>query len=416
MARGERRRPAAKLTKRHIDGLAYQGGWDIAWDTLVPGFGVRIYESGKKAFIFSYRLGRQKRTMVLGRWGSGLTVDQAREQAGRHLVAVRDGKDPLDQRAEGRRQGTLRELAEAYFGDREARGRKTVARMRKRLFRNVPKSWLSRRAADITRPEIRALHGSIGRRAPYEANRTLEIIRPMYRKGLSAALDDPETGLWFFAEGAINPAEEVDPFPEQKRKRFVRETELPALVEQIDQHSNIYVRGALWCYLLIGARKEEILRACRARHQSQPYVDWTHRTLEVPDPKSGEQQSVPLSGPAMAVLQAMPMLEGNPYIFAGRREGAHLVNIDKAWRAIRAAAGLEDVRLHDLRRTVGSWLTRAGVDLNVIKDALRHASLSTTLTYARLGEEPARAALEDHGRRVLEIAGRRVVAADDEAG
>ena len=132
------------------------------------------------------------------------------------------------------------------------------------------------------------------------------------------------------------------------------------------------------------------------------------------------------------------------------KEGAHLVNIDKAWRRVRGAAtirlwatsknkrvsalmghltrtlgrapsyaeclagagdvvdlptGLVDLRLHDLRRTVGSWLSQSGVDLNVVKDAMRHANLATTLIYAQLGADPAREALEQHGRKVMEIIG-----------
>ena len=80
-------------------------------------------------------------------------------------------------------------------------------------------------------------------------------------------------------------------------------------------------------------------------------------------------------------------------------------NITKPWGRIRTAAGIPDVRLHDLRRTVGSWMSAANVDLNKIKDALRHANIATTLTYARLGEDAARDAMEDHGRRILEAAG-----------
>ncbi len=91
----------------------------------------------------------------------------------------------------------------------------------------------------------------------------------------------------------------------------------------------------------------------------------------------------------------------------GAKKGHHLVNIDLHWYRIRKAAGIEDVRLHDLRRTVGSWMTQDGVDLNKIKDALRHADISTTLVYARLGQDAAREPMEDHGRRILEAAGRR---------
>ncbi len=69
--------------------------------------------------------------------------------------------------------------------------------------------------------------------------------------------------------------------------------------------------------------------------------------------------------------------------------------------------GVMDLWLHDLRRSVGSWMTQAGVDLNVVKDALRHSNLKTTLTYARLGADPAREAMEAHGKRILEAAGKR---------
>ena len=143
-------------------------------------------------------------------------------------------------------------------------------------------------------------------------------------------------------------------------------------------------------------------------------------------------------------------MDGNPYIFVGAKQGHHLVNINKPWRRVRKAAtvkywsqhedgavsglvarlreklyrdplhrevvaaaggvslpvGLEDIRLHDLRRTVGSLLTSGGVDLNRIKEALRHSEISTTLIYARLGDDPVREAMEDHGRRLMEMTGR----------
>ena len=109
----------------------------------------------------------------------------------------------------------------------------------------------------------------------------------------------------------------------------------------------------------------------------------------------------------VAILQATPELPENPYILPGAKPGQHLVNIDKPWYRIRKAAGLDDVRLHDLRRSVGSWLSESGIDLNTIKDALRHANISTTLIYAQLSGDTTRAAMEAHGRRVIEIAGRQ---------
>ncbi len=100
-------------------------------------------------------------------------------------------------------------------------------------------------------------------------------------------------------------------------------------------------------------------------------------------------------------------MEGNLYIIVGKKEGKHLVNIDKAWRRARKAAGVEDVRLHDLRRTVGSWLAQAGNSLHLIGRVLDHTSPATTAVYARFGEDQVRQALEDHGKRIMGVAGKK---------
>ncbi len=78
----------ANLTKRSIDSFRHRGGWDVRWDTAVPGFGVRVYPSGKKAFVLSYRARGRKRLMVLGRYGADLTLDQARTRARKERVKV----------------------------------------------------------------------------------------------------------------------------------------------------------------------------------------------------------------------------------------------------------------------------------------------------------------------------------------
>ena len=184
-------------------------------------------------------------------------------------------------------------------------------------------------------------------------------------------------------------------------------------------------------------------------------IDFARGVLRLPKTKSGDEQSVPLSGAALAILQSVPRQEGNPYLLPGAKERKHLVNIAKPWNRMRQAAtvhswaedddplisnlvaelhrelgrlptyaeclsaaehdlpsdfelptGLTDVRLHDLRRTVGSWLSQSGVDLNRIKDALRHQNISTTLTYARLGEDASREVMEEHGKRIMEAAGK----------
>ncbi len=386
---------AQKLKQGDLRQFGYEGkatakgGWgrDFRWDTEVPGFGVRIYPSGEKAFVFSYRINGRKRLMRIGRCNT-MTLTQARDRAKKHDVAVSDGNDPLEDRQRKRTAGTFRELASKYIEDQEAHKRKTWAKTKKQLDQHIPSGWWGRTAGSISASEITTLHSRIGKTTPYMANRVLQTLSAMFRRARRWGFDVSE-----------NPAKGIERFREVKRKRFVTEQEFPALAQAIDAEPNVYIRAALWLYLLSGARKNELLGA----RWSQ--VDWEQRILNLPETKSGEAQTISLNKPAIAILQAIPETEGNPHIFPGRKEGHPLSNISKAWHKIRKAAKIEDVRIHDLRRTVGSWLSRDSVDLNQIKEALRHTSISTTLTYARLGADPARNAMERHGERIMKVAG-----------
>lgn len=398
MAEKQKRRPARRLKLKQTDirGFTYEGealanggmSRDFRWDTEISGFAVRVYPSGEKAFVFSYRSNGRKRLMRIGRC-STMTIVQARERVKKYDVAVSDGEDPLEDRQRKRTAGTFRDLVDAYVKDQKDHKRKTWAKSKQRLDNHIPSGWWGRPAGNIYASDITALHARVGKTAPYMANRVLETLRAMYGRAKRWGFDVSE-----------NPAEGIEKFHEIKRKRFVSEAEFPALAQAIDKEPNIYIRAVLWLFLLSGGRKSELLKA------RWDQVDWERRILNLPETKSGEAQIISLNKPAVAILRATPEEAGNPYIFPGKKKGKPLVNISKAWSRIRKAAKIEDVRLHDLRRTVGSWLSSDSVDLNQIKEALRHSSISTTLTYARLGQDPARDAMESHGERVMRIAGK----------
>ena len=99
-----------------------------------------------------------------------------------------------------------------------------------------------------------------------------------------------------------------------------------------------------------------------------------------------------LPPPALAVLSELPRLDGNPHVIAGANPGAALVNLEKPWRSIRKAAGLDDVRLHDLRHAFASVAASSGMGLPIIGKMLGHTQAATTDRYAHLASDPVKAA------------------------
>ncbi|SDX63921.1 tyrosine-type recombinase/integrase [Thiocapsa roseopersicina] len=448
-----------KLTKRTIDATAYSGESNarfVLWDDEVPGFGLRIFPSGRKAFVLSYRTAGRKRMMTIGTYGV-LTLDQARTHARATLAKVEtQGADPLADREKERRGETMADLCATYL-DRHASAKKTGEEDRRRIDKHILPRWRALKVKALTRDDVAALHTKIGASAPYEANRVINLVSTMF---------DLARRWGFVPDGHANPARDISRFKETKRDRWLTAAELPRLAQAIDQEANETARAALWLYLLTGARKKELLTA------RWDHVDWDRGELRLDDTKNGKPFYLALSGPALALLRSMPRTPGNPYILPGRgprrataeekaKAPTHLVNIEKPWgrvkttatlaawredpqaaalierlteertrtqhrnapkmfapipaldeiRAAAAAEGIElppaidDVRLHDLRRTVGSWLAQSGNSLHLIGKVLNHSDTKTTAIYARFGEDSVRAALEQHGARIMGAAG-----------
>jgi integrase len=390
-----RRRPPRRLrlTKRSIDAATYKGGgsrFDVLYDTEVRGFGLRVYPSGEKSFVLRYRTrGGRVRLLTIGRYGP-MSLAEARERARRTSVKVMDGGDPVAERQKDRAADTLRAFADLYL-ERHAKARKMSWRDdQRRLENRILPDLGNRKLAEIRRSDLAALHSKIGRRAPYEANRVLRLLSIMFTLA----------ERWgHLPEGSPNPASGIGLFREKSRDRYVTPAELPRLAEAINAEPNLYVRGALWLYLLTGVRKSELLRV---RWKD---VNADRKELRLEETKAGRPHVVPLSAAALEVLKAIPRQQGNPYLFPGRFAGQPLRGFDPQWRAIRKRAGLEDLRLHDLRRTVGSWLAMGGASLPLIGKVLNHSNPSTTQVYARLANDVARSALDGYGQRILEVAG-----------
>lgn len=384
----------AKLRAKNINGMVYEqtrNRKDIRWSSEIKGFGLRIYPSGNKSFVLSYRVNNRKRLMVLGDFGT-LNVKQAEARAQKALTQVVDNEDPMQGRDLRRNAGTFSQLADDYLERYAKQAKKTWRQDEARLNKHLIPKFGTLPSLSITHNDIAKFHSKIGKTRPYEANRLIELVSVMFKKGMQWGL---------LPEDFKNPANNIEAFKEHKRERWVTPEELPRIAESIDLEQNPYVRDAIWLYLLTGLRKNELLSA------KWDYVDWNREELNLPDTKSGRPLHLPLSSEAIALLKKTPRLEGNPYILAGAREGQHLVNINKPWGRIRKRASVDDVRLHDLRRTVGSWLAQSGNSLHLIGKVLNHSNSATTEVYARFAQDHVREALEAHGKKIMGIAGKR---------
>jgi len=394
-----------KLTQTTVNKAEYEGQNNeryIVWDTNIQGFGLRVYPSGRKAYVLSYRHHGRKRLMTIATHGVE-TLSQAQSKAKIELGKVSADTDPLAQKQKNAQGDTVKDLCAAYM-ERHAKIKKKSWTDDQAMIDNwITPAWGALKAKAITRDDVAALHRKVGAKInpktekPMQtsANRVLALISKMWELA----------ELWgYVEEGKPNPTRKIERFKEVKRDRYVKHDEFPLLAKSIKGESNKTAQAALWLYLLTGLRKSELLSL------EWSSVDLDRQELRLADTKAGRVHYLPLSAPAVDILSSIPRIVGNPYVLTGKLSGKHLVNIDKPWRRVRKAAGLEDVTLHDLRRTVGSWLAQDGSSLPLIGKVLNHSNSSTTQIYARFADDSGRKALEKHGEAILDAAGLRATA------
>ena len=180
-------------------------------------------------------------------------------------------------------------------------------------------------------------------------------------------------------------------------ERFLSEKEITRLATALDEaaktNGNPFHAAAIKLLLLTGCRRSEILGL------QWQHVDFERQCLRLPDSKTGAKV-VYLNAPALSVLHELPRVDGNPHVIIGNRKGAPLVGLAKIWASVRRNAGLDDVRLHDLRHSFASVGVIGGLSLPIIGALLGHKHAMTTARYAHLSADPVRAANEAVGVRL----------------
>ena len=260
-----------------------------------------------------------------------------------------------------------------------------------------------RKLSTIKKSDLASLHTKIGKAHPATANRVLALASSIFGRAI-------EWGLW---EGQ-NPCKGIRRYKEVSRERFLQADELPRFFAALNAETNETIRDCLTMALLTGAR--------RANVQAMRWEDITlsdeRNEWRIPRTKTGEPHRLPL---VAAAVQILTRRRGDtdeepesPYVFPRvkdptRREDdgrpGHIVELKRAWARILKAAKLSDLRIHDLRRTLGSWQAAMGASLQVIGKTLAHKNVSTTAIYSRLNLDPVRQSLSEATNAILAAGG-----------
>ena len=252
---------------------------------------------------------------------------------------------------------------------------RTAVEYQRLLHKIIVPALGRRRVRDIRNQDVAKLHHDL-RATPYDANRALAVISKMFN--LAEKWGDRPQGS--------NPCRHVEKYRERKRERLLSEVELFRLGDALASYDGSpFVVAAVKLLVFTGARLSEVLGL------RWEWIDFERGEARLPDSKTGAK-TLHLPPPALEVLMNLPRVEGNPYVIVGAISGARLVNLQKPWRAIRKAARLDDVRLHDLRHAFASVAAASGMGLPIIGKMLGHTQPATTARYAHLASDPVKAA------------------------
>lgn len=263
-----------------------------------------------------------------------------------------------------------------YYMEHHGNRRKSAKAMR-RYFERYLTCFAKRPADKITTVDVLQLHKYIGEHiSPTTANRALEVVGAVFNKAIRWQLIDIR-----------NPALAVERFKTESRDRFLSADENERLAQALSTNRSESFQALIQTLRFTGARSGNVaaMRWCD--------LDLEAKIWRIPMTKNGKPHILPLLHEA---LEAIKSQHGKHpvWVFPSNSRKGHVTSPGNSWRRLASKAGLSNARIHDLRRTMGSWQAKTGASLPIISKTLGHSNPSATAVYARLDVEPIRQAME----------------------
>lgn len=366
------------FTKKTLDAICApeKGKRLYVYDTNVRGLELMVTDQGSKSFKVYRKFNNKPIRVTLGKFPE-ITVEQARHKAQEVIAEMIKGKNPNQEKKKLREETTLSEIFSLYM-ERYSKPHKKTWRYDEKDLPRFIGHWFQRKLSTITKQEIQALHEKTGKEnGIYQANRLLARIQSLYSKAIE----------WGW--GGINPVQGIKKYKEKSRDRFLHPDELPRFFESLDQEPNDTIRDYIYVSLFTGVRKSNVLEM---RWEN---IHFDRQEWLVPETKNGDSLRVPLVESVITILRNRLETYGKrEWVFEGPGKTGHLMEPKAGWKRILERAGISDLRIHDLRRTFGSWQAATGSNSYMIGRSLGHKSTQSTAIYARLNIDPVRNSVE----------------------
>lgn len=365
-----------RFTKAVIDALQHAPDKtrSVFYDDKSRGLCIMVAPKTKTFYVLRKHLGKTERILI-GRYPD-TTIEQARTRAGQINSELDAGKNRNEVKRIRRVELTLDELHSVYM-DRHARTRNRRPQNAESNYKLYLSLWGSKKLSEIRRTEIQAHIAKLAKQiSPATANIALALLRAMFNRAID----------WELFAGK-NPTENIPKYPEVARDRFLYGDELQRFLNAIPELENQTMQDLFMLLLATGARRGNVMAMRWAD------INFRDAIWRVPDSKNGEPYQVALTSVALEILGERRKIEQGQWVFSAASKTGHIQEPKKVWAKLLDIAKIEDFRMHDLRRTFGSFMAAQGASLQMIGKALGHKSQDATLIYARLNLDPVREAV-----------------------
>lgn len=360
-------------------------GQDVYRDVKEKGLFLVASYGGSKTFYFGKKIQKLYQKIKIGRFPD-LSITEAREKAVELKSQIAQGINPMEEKARLSKELTFKELYDKYVNEysklNNKRWQDYVASMNRYARHLYPM-----KISTIQKADIQKLFNDLTKTGKYGANRFLEVLSPVFNKAIE----------WELLK--INPVIGIKKHKEQSRDRYLTREEVPRFFAALGKETNQVMKDFFLIALYTSVRKSNIL------DMRWENISLTDRVWYIPDTKNGKAYRMPLSDQAMEILEARKADSCSEWVFPSETsKSGHLQEPKKAWSRICKKAEIKGLRIHDLRRTIPSWMAMSGANQCVIGKVLNHDDPRSTAVYTRIDVHTAREFMQNTINKIINIA------------